>query len=185
MNTLWGKSALSAIDGFCSPGIKTVILIADVIQVGEIEGRVAARIVLTSLQRRASRAVVTDPPSPAIVSHDSVLSAMFSIRWLLTPHLCRNPVIFHTDGVLHCIRMSAAAPLWLVISFAVLQENNCNNNMHLKRIWVSLCELSAGWAACWSWMQYGSNKLCFDSVAWWRYTVTAERARKLLMYGAI
>lgn len=40
MNTLWGKFGLSAIDGFCSPGIKTIILIADVIQVGEIEGRV-------------------------------------------------------------------------------------------------------------------------------------------------
>lgn len=40
MNTLWGKFVLSSIDGFCSPGIKTIMLIADVIQVGEIEGRV-------------------------------------------------------------------------------------------------------------------------------------------------
>lgn len=40
MNTLWGKFVLSAINGFCSPGIKTIVLIAGVIQVGEIEGRV-------------------------------------------------------------------------------------------------------------------------------------------------
>lgn len=40
MNTLWEKFVLSAIDGFCSPGIKTIVSIADVIQVGENEGRV-------------------------------------------------------------------------------------------------------------------------------------------------
>lgn len=95
-----------------------------------------------------------------------VLSAVFSMRWLLSPHLRSTQVFFHTDGVCGCIGMSSAAvaPLWLVISFVVLWENNCNNNMHLKRIWVSLCELSADLAACWSYVQYYSNNLPFDSL---------------------